>query len=73
MLYTIVVILLILWLIGYFGPNVFARIPRSGNFVHVLLAVVVIILILKSVRDRIDLNFVESGGAARLADSLLII
>jgi hypothetical protein len=47
MLYTIVVILLILWLIGYFGPNVFARIPSSGNFVHVLLAVVVIILILR--------------------------
>ena len=47
MLYTIVVILLILWLIGYFGPNVFARFPRSGNFIHILLAVVVIVLILR--------------------------
>ncbi len=47
MLYTIVVILLILWLLGYFGPNVFASIPRSGNFIHVLLAIVVIILILR--------------------------
>ncbi len=46
MLYTIVVILLILWLIGYFGPNVFSGIPRSGNVVHTLLVIVVILVIL---------------------------
>jgi hypothetical protein len=46
MLYTIIVILLILWLIGYFGPNVFSGIPRSGNVVHTLLVIVVILVIL---------------------------
>jgi hypothetical protein len=47
MLYTIIVILLILWLLGYVGPNVYAGIPRSGNVIHVLLVVVVILIILK--------------------------
>ena len=47
MLYTIIVILLILWLLGYFGPNVFSGIPRQGNVVHVLLVIVVILVILK--------------------------
>ena len=46
MLYTLIVILLILWLLGYFGPNVFAGFPRSGNVIHVLLAIVVILVIL---------------------------
>ena len=47
MLYTIIVILLILWLLGYFGPNVFAGIPRSGNVVHTLLVIVAILVVLR--------------------------
>ena len=46
MLWTIVVILLVLWLVGYFGPNVFTSIPRSGNAVHTLLVIVVILVVL---------------------------
>ena len=47
MLYTIIVILLILWLLGYFGPSVFSGIPRSGNVLHVLLVIVVILVLLR--------------------------
>ena len=47
MLYTIIIILLILWLLGYFGPSVFSGIPRSGNVLHVLLVIVVILVILR--------------------------
>jgi hypothetical protein len=47
MLNTIIVILLILWLIGYLGPNVFSSFPRSGNIIHTLLVIVVILLILR--------------------------
>ena len=47
MLNLIIVILIVLWLLGYFGPNVFAGFPRSGNTVHVLLVIVVILIILK--------------------------
>jgi hypothetical protein len=46
MLTLIIVILLVLWLLGYFGPNVFPRIPRSGNIVHTLLVIAVILIIL---------------------------
>jgi len=46
MLTWIIVILLILWLLGYFGPNVFAGFPRTGNAVHVLLVLVVILVLL---------------------------
>lgn len=47
MLNLIIVILLVLWLLGYFGPNVFAGFPRSGNVIHVLLVIVIILIILK--------------------------
>jgi hypothetical protein len=47
MLTWIIVILLILWLLGYFGPNVFNGFPRSGNAVHTLLVIVVILIVLR--------------------------
>jgi hypothetical protein len=50
MLTWIIVILLILWLLGYFGPNVFKGIPRSGNVVHVLLLIVVVLVVLNVLR-----------------------
>ncbi|MFH1184832.1 MAG: lmo0937 family membrane protein [Chloroflexota bacterium] len=46
MLTWIIVILLILWLLGYFGPNVFSGFPRSGNVVHVLLVIALILVVL---------------------------
>jgi len=47
MLTWIIVILLILWLLGYFGPNVFSGIPRSGNVVHTLLVIALILIVLR--------------------------
>lgn len=47
MLNLIIVILLVLWLVGYFGPNVFSGFPRSGNVVHVLLVIVIILVVLR--------------------------
>lgn len=46
MLTWIIVILLILWLLGYFGPNVFSGLPRTGNAIHVLLVIAVILVLL---------------------------
>ena len=43
----IIVILLILWLLGYFGPNVYSGIPRSGNVVHTLLVIALILIVLR--------------------------
>jgi hypothetical protein len=47
MLNTIILILIVLWLLGYFGPTVFSGFPRSGNAIHTLLVIVVILVILR--------------------------
>ncbi|HEY2980432.1 MAG TPA: lmo0937 family membrane protein [Anaerolineales bacterium] len=47
MLTWIIVILLVLWLLGAFGSNVFSGLPRAGNAVHVLLVIVVILIVLR--------------------------
>jgi hypothetical protein len=46
MLWTIIIILLILWLLGFIGPRISPRIPSGGNAVHVIIVVVVILVIL---------------------------
>ena len=46
MLTWIIVILVVLWLLGYFGPNLFSGFPRVGNLVHILLVIAVILIIL---------------------------
>jgi len=47
MLYTIIVILIILWLLGAFGGSISPSIPRTGNWIHILVVIAVILLILK--------------------------
>lgn len=44
MLELIIVILIVLWLLGYVGP---VRFRRGGNFVHTLLVIVLILIILR--------------------------
>jgi hypothetical protein len=46
MLWTIVVILVILWLLGFFGRNISPRFPRTGNWIHTLIVIAVILIIL---------------------------
>jgi heme A synthase len=46
MLWTIIVILFILWLLGFFGRRISPRFPKTGNWIHVLLAIVLILVIL---------------------------
>ena len=43
MLTVIIVVLLILWALGYLGPAPF---KRSGNNVHILLVIAVILVVL---------------------------
>ena len=47
MLWTIIVILVVLWLLGFFGSNISSRIPKTGNLIHTLLVIAVILIILK--------------------------
>ena len=47
MLWTIIVILVVLWLLGYFGPNIRPGFPRTGSWIHTLLVIAVILIILR--------------------------
>lgn len=46
MLETIIVILVILWLLGYVGPVSFRG---AGNFIHVLLVIALILIVIRLV------------------------
>jgi uncharacterized membrane protein len=47
MLWTIIVILVVLWLLGFFGPRFSSSFPKTGNLVHTLIVIAVILLILR--------------------------
>lgn len=46
MLWTIIVILFVLWLLGFLGGNISPRFPRTGNWIHTLLVIVLILVVL---------------------------
>ncbi len=46
MLWTIIVILVVLWLLGFFGPRVSSGFPKTGNGIHTLLVIVIILVLL---------------------------
>ena len=46
MIWTIIVILVVLWLLGYFGRNISPRFPRTGNWVHTLLVIALVLIVL---------------------------
>jgi len=46
MLWTIIVILLVLWLLGAFGNSIAAGIPKTGGWIHTLLVIALILVIL---------------------------
>jgi hypothetical protein len=46
MLWTIVIILLVLWALGFLGGNVTPRL-RTGNWIHTLLVIVIILVLLQ--------------------------
>ena len=47
MLWTIILILVILWLLGFFGRNVSPRFPKTGSWIHVLIVIAIILIILQ--------------------------
>ena len=46
MLWTIIVILVILWLLGFFGRSIYSGFPQTGGWIHILIVIVVILVIL---------------------------
>ena len=46
MLWTIIIILLILWLLGFFGHRMSSGFPETGGWIHILIVIAVILVIL---------------------------
>ncbi len=47
MLWTVVVVLLVLWALGFFGRNISPSFPKTGSWIHVLIVIVVILVVLQ--------------------------
>ncbi len=46
MLWTIIVILIILWLLGFLGGNISPSFPKTGSWIHTLFVIAVILIVL---------------------------
>jgi hypothetical protein len=45
----LIVVLLVLWLLGYFGPARIPAIPKSGKLIHLLLVIILILIVVRLV------------------------
>jgi len=46
MLWTIIVIIFILWLLGFFGHRVYSGFPQTGGWIHTLIVIAIILVVL---------------------------
>jgi hypothetical protein len=46
MLWTIIIILFVLWLLGFFGGRISPSFPKTGSWIHTLLVIALILVVL---------------------------
>jgi len=46
-MWTIIIILVVLWLFGFFGQSISPRFPKTGNWIHTLLVIALILIVLR--------------------------
>ena len=47
MLEALIVVLVVLWLLGYFGPARIPAIPRTGGLIHLLLVIILVLIVIR--------------------------
>jgi hypothetical protein len=47
LIWIIIIVLVILWLLGFFGRNISPRFPKTGNWIHTLIVIAIILIILR--------------------------
>jgi len=45
--WAVIIVLVVLWLLGFFGRNISPRFPRTGNWIHTLIVIAIILIILR--------------------------
>ena len=46
LLWIIIIVLVVLWLLGYFGRNISPSFPKTGSWIHTLIVIAIILVIL---------------------------
>ncbi len=46
MLWTIIISLFVLWLLGFFGGRISPSFPKTGSWIHTLLVIALILVVL---------------------------
>ena len=46
LIWIIVIVLVILWFLGFFGRNISPRFPKTGSWIHTLIVIAIILIIL---------------------------
>ena len=46
LIWIIIVVLVILWLLGFFGHGISSSFPQTGGWIHTLIVIAVILIIL---------------------------
>lgn len=46
LLWIIIIVLVILWLLGYFGRNISPSFPKTGSWIHALIVIAIILVVL---------------------------
>jgi uncharacterized protein DUF5670 len=49
MLETVIVVLLVLWLLGFFGRRRVPRLRAGGNLIHLLLVIILVLIVVRLV------------------------
>jgi hypothetical protein len=47
---TLIIVLIVLWLLGFFGSRRGLRVPRTGNVIHILLVIALVLIIVRLAR-----------------------
>jgi hypothetical protein len=47
MLETLIVVLLVLWLLGFFGRRRVPRLRAGGNLIHLLLVIILVLIVVR--------------------------
>jgi len=47
LIWIIVLVLVVLWLLGFLGPRYSSAIPKTGNLIHTLLVIALILIVLR--------------------------
>ena len=46
-MWTIIVVLVVLWLLGAFGGRMIPNFPKTGGWIHTLIVIALILLVLR--------------------------